>query len=192
MSGRLVRLEEFDSFRAMLTYAPEEIDDVVLAAVRALDERTELEPALRSILADVGDTPHGPAEIVDILTHKLTLNRKSGLAAFIIKGKSFPTIRPPHVSHQIYRLEKIGDLSYAVFAATGVVLDQAKEQFVSTAKRVSEAYCFLDAHDLGRLLVGFGFLCPRDGNRISAGRCTCGYAPRRRILNVLQKKPSRN
>ena len=188
MSGSLVRLDEFDSFRAMLQYAPEEVDDVVLTAVRDLDEPTELEPALRSILADVGDTPHGPAEIVDILTHKLTLNRKSGMAAFIIKGKSFPTVRPQHVSHQIYRLEKINGLSYAVFAATGVVLDHAKEQFVSTAQRVSDAYCLLDAHDLARLLIGSGFLCPRDGNRISAGRCTCGYSPRRRILNVLQKE----
>ena len=188
MSGRLVRLEEFDRFRTVLRHAPEEVDEVVLASVRNLDERTELEPALRSILTDVGDTPHGPAEIVDVLTHKLTLNRKSGVAAFILKGKSFPKVRPPHVSHQIYRLEKIADLAYAVLAATGVILDQAKEQFISTAARVCEAYCLLDAHDLGRLLIGFGFLCPRDGRRISAGRCTCGYSPKKRILNVLQKE----
>ena len=184
MSGRLVGLEQFDCFQSVLKYAPEKVDEVVLASVRDLDERTELEPALRSILTDVGDTPHGPAEIVDILTHKLTLNRKSGVAAFILKGKSFPKVRPSQVSHQIYRLEKIEDLSYAVFAATGVILDQAKEQFISIAARVSEAYCLLDAHDLGRLLIGFGFLCPRDGYRISAGRCTCGYSPSKRILNV--------
>lgn len=187
MGGRLVGLEEFDCFRSVLRHAPKEVDEVVLATIRDLDERTELEPALRSMLADVGDTPHGPAEIVDILTHKLTLNRKSGVAAFILKGKSYPKVRPSHVSHQIYRLEKIEDLSYAVFAASGVILDQAKEQFISTAARVSDAYCLLDAHDLGQLLVGFGFLCPRDGRRISAGRCTCGYSPTRRILNVLQE-----
>ena len=188
MSGKLVRLEEFDRFRSVLRHAPEEVDEVVLAAVRDLDERIELEPALRSILTDVGDTPHGPAEIVDILTHKLTLNRKSGVAAFIVKGKSFPKVRPPHVSHQIYLLEKIEDLSYAVFAASGVILDQAKEQFISTAARISKAYCLLDANDLGRLLIGFGFLCPRDGRRINAGRCTCGYSPKKRILNVLQEE----
>ena len=184
-------MEEFDCFRSVLKHAPEEIDEVVLASIRDLDERTEFEPALRSILTDVGDTPHGPVEIVDILTHKLTLNRKSGVAAFILKGKSFPKVRPSHVSHQIYRLEKIEDLSYAVFAAAGVILDQAKEQFISTASRVSKAYCLLDAHDLGRLLIGFGFLCPRDGRRISAGRCTCGYSPKKRILNVLQEETLR-
>ncbi len=191
MSGRLVSLDEFDQFRSVLRHAPEHVDEAVLASVRDLDERTEFEPALRSVLTDVGDTPHGPAEIVDVLTHKLTLNRKSGVAAFILKGKSFPKVRPSHVSHQIYRLEKIADLSYAVFAATGVILDQAKEQFISTAARVSEAYCLVDAHDLGRLLIGFGFLCPRDGQRISAGRCTCGYSPSRRVLNVLQEEALR-
>lgn len=188
MNGRLVRLEEFDCFRSVLKHVTEEVDEVVVASVRDLDERTELEPALRSILTDVGDTPHGPAEIVDILTHKLTLNRRSGIAAFILKGKSFPKVRPSDVSHQIYRLEKIEDLAYAVFAASGVILDQAKEQFISTAVRVSEAYCILDAHDLGRLLIGSGFLCPRDGRRISSGRCTCGYSPKNKILNVLQKE----
>ena len=188
MNGKLVKLEEFDCFRSVLKHAPEEVDEVVVKSVRGLDERTELEPALRSILTDVGDTPHGPAEMVDILTHKLTLNRRSGVAAFILKGKSFPKVRPSHVSHQIYRLEKIEDLAYAVFAASGVILDQAKEQFISTAARVSEAYCLLDGYDLGRLLVGFGFLCPRDGRRINSGRCTCGYSPKRRILNVLQKE----
>lgn len=188
MPGRLVQLEDFDRFRSVLKYAPDEVEDEVIASVRDLDERTDLEPAIRSILTDVGDTPHGPAEIVDILTHKLTLNRKSGVAAFILKGKSFPKVRPKHVSHQIYRLEKIEGLSYAVFAATGVVLDQAKEQFISIASRYSDAYCLLDAHDLGRLLIGFGFLCPRDGRRINAGRCGCGYSPKRTVLNVLQEE----
>ena len=191
MSARLVRLEEFDRFRSVLRHAPERVDEVVLASVGNLDERTELEPVLRSILTDVGDTPHGPAEIVDVLTHKLTLNRKSGIAAFILKGKSFPKVRPQQVSHQIYRLEKVENLSYAVFVASGVILDQAKEQFISTASRVCEAYCLVDAHDLGRLLIGFGFLCPRDGRRIAGGRCTCGYSPKKRILNVLQEETLR-
>ena len=188
MSGRLARLEGFDCFNEILRHAPEKLDEAVLSSVRELDERTELEPAIRSILTDQGDTPHGPAEIVDILTHKITFNRKPGIAAFILKGKSFPTVRPKDVSHQIYRIEKIEDLSYAFFGATGVILDQAKEQFTSTASRVSKAYSLLDAHDLGRLLVGSGFLCPRDGSKISAGRCSCGYSPEREVLNVLQRE----
>ena len=41
------------------------------------------------------------------------------------------------------------------------------------------------------LFVAYGFLCPRDGQKIVAGRCKCGYSPKRRILNVLQKESLR-
>lgn len=40
----------------------------LIGAVRELDQREELDPFLRSILTDVGDTPLGPAEIVDRLS----------------------------------------------------------------------------------------------------------------------------
>lgn len=42
--------------------------------------------------------------------------------------------------------------------------------------------------DLARLLVAYGFLCPRDGEKIVAGRCKCGYSPSRRIFNILQEE----
>ena len=57
------------------------------------------------------------------------------MAAFILKGKSFQTVRPIDVAHQIYRLEKIDGLEFALFVAAGVVLDAAKEQFCSTSER---------------------------------------------------------
>ncbi|HEY0152992.1 MAG TPA: DEAD/DEAH box helicase family protein [Longimicrobium sp.] len=189
--GTLITIEYFDNFRRVLDCPPGDVPDEALSTVRGLDEREELEPAIRAILTDVGVTPHGPAEIVDILTHKTTVNKKPGIAAFILKGRSFPTVRPVHVAHQIYRLEKINDLAFAVFAATGTILDAAKEQFVSTASRVSEYYSIFDALDLARLLISYGFICPRDGRRISAGRCVCGYSPAKRILNVLQEQALR-
>src|SRR6266496_1063266 len=99
----LIPLDGFDNFREMRSVAGKDI-----------------EPLLRLILADSARTPHGPAEIADIFTHTLTLNGKAGMAAFILKGKSFPTVRPADVSHQIYRLEKIDGLKFAVFAAAGV------------------------------------------------------------------------
>jgi hypothetical protein len=132
----LLRIDDFDNFRQVKDYACQSVTGSLLDAVRALDEREELEPFIRSILFDSSSTPHGPAEIVDILTHRVTVRRGSGLAAFILKGKSFPTVRPSHVSHQIYRLEKISDLSFAIFAASGTILDAAKEQFCSTASRI--------------------------------------------------------
>jgi hypothetical protein len=98
---------------------------------------------MRLILADDAQTPHGPAELVDIFTHKLSLNQTHGMAAFILKGKSFRTVRPSDVSHQIYRLEKIDGLRFAIFGAPGIVLDQAKEQFCSTCERlgISSSIC---------------------------------------------------
>jgi superfamily II DNA or RNA helicase len=186
--GKLISIEDCDNFREVLKFPPEEISADVLATVRDLDERTELEPFIRAILTDASSTPHGPAEIVDILTHKVSVEDEIGIAAFILKGKSFPTVRPSHVGHQIYRIEKIADLSFAAFAATGIVLDQAKEQFISTASRVAKYYALLDSLDLARLFVAFGFICPRDGRRIAAGRCLCGYSPGRRILNLLQEQ----
>lgn len=182
----LITIDDFDNFKEIRDFSVKQISKKVLDTVRALDEREELEPFIRSILFDAGETPHGPAEIVDILTHKVTVRRESGVAAFILKGKSFPTVRPQHVAHQIYRLEKIAGLRFAVFAAAGTILDAAKEQFFATAERLSCHYAVFDAIDLARLFLAHGFLCPRDGRRIVAGRCRCGYSPKKRILNILQ------
>ena len=183
----LVHFDKFDNFAAAKDVPAASIPAELITAVRLLDEREEFEPFVRSILSDSTETPHGPAEIADILTHKLTLDRETGMAAFVLKGKSFPTVRPKHVSHQIYRLEKIAGLRFAVLAASGHVLDSAKEEFCSTAERLSCRYAVLDAVDLARLFVAFGFLCPRDAYRIAAGRCGCGYSPPKRLLNVLQQ-----
>jgi len=78
-----------------------------------------------------------------------------------------------------------------VLAASGNVLDEVKEQFVSTASRLKCDYCFLDAHDLARLFIAFGYLCPRDGERIRGGRCSCGYSPMTRTSNILQQEALR-
>jgi hypothetical protein len=187
----LIQFHEFDNFADAKTVPAPSITPNLITAVRRLDEREEFEPFIRSILSDSNETPHGPAEIADILTHKLTLDREVGLAAFVLKGKSFPTVRPRDVSHQFYRLSKIDGLRFAIFAASGNVLDSAREEFCSTAKRLSCKYALLDATDLARLFVAFGFLCPRDARRIAAGRCACGYSPQKRVLNILQQESLR-
>lgn len=184
--GLLIAIEDFDNFKNIRNIPPDTISKELQDVVRNLDEREELEPFIRSILFDANITPHGPAEIVDILTHKVTVKRKFGMAAFILKGKSFPKVRPENVAHQIYRLEKIVGLHFAVFAATGTILDAAKEQFCATAERLGCQYTIFDAIDLARLFVAYGFLCPRDARRIVAGRCKCGYSPKKRIFNILQ------
>jgi superfamily II DNA or RNA helicase len=189
--GRLLALDEIDGFREVGRVPPAEVTDDLVDAVRALDEREEIEPFVRRILFDAGETPHGPAEIVDILTHKVRVGGSSRMAGIIIKGKSFPTVRPQHVGHQIYRLEKIEALQLAGFFAVGVVLDAAKEQFISTAARLDCDYVIADALDLARLFVAYGYLCPRDARQIRTGRCRCGYSPQKRILNLLQTEALR-
>jgi superfamily II DNA or RNA helicase len=184
--GLLKRIDDFDSFLAVRNVRPDSISEQLIATVRKLDEREELEPYLRLILRDPNETPHGPAEIADIFTHKLSIQKLAGMAAFILKGRSFKTVRPQDVAHQIYRLEKIAGLAIAVFAAPGTILDGAKEHFVSTALRLGCNYSIFDAIDLARLFVGYGLLCPRDGRKIISGRCTCGYSPSKRILNIFQ------
>jgi len=184
----LIPIEAFDNFKEVKECPAGDVTPELLRAVKQLDEREELEPFLRSILADVGQTPHGPAEIADIFTHRVTVKGQHGMAAFILKGKSFPTVRQADVAHQIYRLKKIDGLKFGVFAAPGTVLDPAKEQFCSTCEEIGCQYSIFDAVDLARLFVAHGFLCPRDSRRISAGRCKCGYSPRKRILNLLQKE----
>jgi hypothetical protein len=182
----LITLLKIDNFDRVRDIRPALVSEAAVAAVKELDEADELEPWIQSILRDTNRTPHGPSEIVDILTHKMTVHGQEGMGAFILKGRSFPTVRPKHVSHQIFRLERIADLSFAILAASGNVLDEVKEQFVSTAARLGCEYGFFDAHDLARLFIAFGYLCPRDGERIRGGRCSCGYSPQTRTSNILQ------
>lgn len=184
----LVPIEAFDNFKNVKEVSEIDISLPVLETVRRLDERDEFEPFLRCILGDVESTPHGPAELVDIYTHKLSLKGEFGMGAFILKGKSFPTVRPANVSHQIYRLKKIDGLSFAIFASPGIILDAAKEQFCATCNEANIRYAIFSTIELARLFVAYGFICPRDGSLISAGRCKCGYSPQNRILNLLQRE----
>jgi superfamily II DNA or RNA helicase len=183
---RLITIDEIPAFEAVRDIDPEDVTENLRDAVRGLHEVDDIEEFLRAIFKDRAATPHGPAEIVDILTHKIQMGEDTGLAAFILKGRSYGTVRPKDVSHQIYRLEKIDGLQLAVFGASGVVLDAVKEQFSSTCERLGIYYCFADADDLARLFWAYGLLCPRDGTQIRGARCHCGYSPGSAALNLLQ------
>jgi hypothetical protein len=167
-----------DNFDAVRSIAPRDVASDAIATIRSLDEKEEIEPWVQSILHDTNRTSHGPSEIVDIFTHKLSVRGKPGLAAFILKGKSFPTVRPVHVSHQIFRLERLQDLSFAILGASGNVLDEVREQFVSTAKRLHCDYSILDAHDLARLLLPSGSSAHEMVNALVAGDAAAGILPR--------------
>ena len=117
----LVYYPGIDNFYRTKDSPPKSIDTSAISSVKSLHETEELEPWIQAILFDTNETPHGPSEIADIFTHKLTVKGACGLAAFILQGKIVSNVRPKHVSHQIYRLEKIPDLKYAVLAASGNV-----------------------------------------------------------------------
>jgi superfamily II DNA or RNA helicase len=189
--SKLLKIEDYNEFTVVRDVPPSDISPQILKVVRTLDERTELEAAILNALCDPNETPHGPAEVVDILTHRVSVGSHKGMAAFILKGRAFPTVRPHHTSHQIFRLRKIRGLEFAVFAAVGNVLDQAKDEFITTAEDLGIDYSFFDSNDIARLFIAFGFLCPRDGERIVGGRCTCGYAPAGKDLNLLQEEALR-
>jgi hypothetical protein len=76
----LIPIEAFDNFKAVKDFPvgglpPNVLSDLV-QKVKELDEREELEPWLRAVLADGARTPHGPAEIVD--TSRTTSQHRDG------------------------------------------------------------------------------------------------------------------
>ncbi len=187
----LRQIDDFDQLAAVKSFPSAEVSEALIATVRTLHETEELEPALREALYDPNLTPHGPAEFADILTHRASIRGRTGLAAFVIKGRSSQTVRQADISHQVYRLRKIGGLDFAVLAVVGNILDPAKEEFVSTATDIGCDYAIFDANDIARLMVAKGHLCPRDGTRIRRGRCECGYRPHAAELNPLQEEALR-
>ena len=82
----LFNLFAVDNFERARAFPPRNISAAAVATVMDLDEKLEMEPWIQAILFDTNRTPHGPSEIVDIFTHKLTVRGKEGLAAFILKG----------------------------------------------------------------------------------------------------------
>lgn len=182
-------IDDFESFKYIRDVPIDSINDHVLQTVINLNEKTQLEPFVRSSIFDINDTPHGPMEIVDILTTKVKCQSKVRYSAFILKGKSFKRITAQDISHQIYRLKKISGLQVAVLAYTGNLLDQPHEEFIATCHEIKCDYSVWNSYDIARLLVSEGFICPRDGNIIDGNVCTCcGYDPRREILNIFQEE----
>jgi len=182
-----IPIEKYDQFINLSELSREKISDKLITEVRHFHEAKDLEELLLRNLSDPNRTPHGPAELVDIMTLQLSYRKKTGVAGFILKGRSFKRIKPADISHQIFRLRKVTDLKFAIFGHTGNLLDEAREEFVHTAKDLGVDYTIIDAADFARLAVVQGLLCPRDARKIKDGRCQCGYRVSGDLLNVLQK-----
>jgi hypothetical protein len=121
-----IPLEKYDQFVSLSEFNRNNVSDELIAAVRHFHEADELEELVLRNLNDPNRTPHGPAEIVDIMTLQLSHRQTTGVAGFILKGRSFKRISPADISHQVFRLRQITDLKFAVFGHTGNLLDEAR------------------------------------------------------------------
>lgn len=181
-----IPLEKYDQFLALSDFSRNEVTKELVEKARRFHESDDLEELLLNALIDPNRTPHGPVEIADILTLQLSYRNKVGVAGIVLKGRSFSTIRPSHISHQIFRLRKISDLNFALFGHTGNLLDEAREEFIHTAEDLGVDYTIIDATDFARLAVVSDVLCPRDAKKLRNGRCSCGYRAKGDLVNFLQ------
>lgn len=167
---------QIDQFARGAEIPADAVPTDLIARVRGLDEKTELEPALRGILGTPDETPHGPTELEDIFHVGVTVRGAARVAAFIIKGKSFEKVTSKLIGNQILRLQDVPDLGLAVLCAVGHIHDDAKKHFIQTAIGRGADYLVMDAMATARLLIAYERICPRDGEPYSAaGACPNGH-----------------
>lgn len=172
--GRLLKIHEIDEFSEVKTIPGAAINDLILSSVRKLEEN-ELERGLREILYDPNETPHGPTEIADVLTH-LRVRGDKRLAAFVLKGKSYQRVSSKDVTHQFAKLRQVPRLGLMVFVAVGNIQDDAQRDFIQTAIDAGCDYLIVDAQDLARLFIAYEKLCPKDGTVYDeTGACREGH-----------------
>jgi hypothetical protein len=176
-SGRLVRPEAIDEFRSIAN-APDVAEHVV-EGLRHADEEHELEPALMRITGDVDVTPHGPTEEADIVSVHLRVEGRSVLAALVLKGKAWQSVKARDVSHQILRAAQLPDVGLVVVGAVGDIQDDVKRDLAFLGDRAGLDWLLLDRGDLARLLTAYRQLCPNDGSWLRGQPCpTCGFGRR--------------
>ena len=183
-----IPIDQFEQFNQLKEYPRDSIIDSAINTASNFHEINDLEEFLLKILSDPNRTPHGPIEIADILTLQLTYRRKADLAAFVLKGRSFKSVTPSDISHQVFRLRKLADLKYAILGHVGNLLDAARDEFIQTATDLEIDYSIIDSIDFARIAIGLGVLCPRDGLILTDGRCNCGYTAAGDLINYLQKE----
>jgi hypothetical protein len=173
---RQIQIQEIEQFTFVARVPTGAISSQVLDGVRNLHEKDSLEPAVREILYDPNETPHGPTEIADIYTSRVTVGGQPRVAAFVLKGRSFRRVSAREVTHQFVRLRRVPDLGLMVFMAVGDIQDDARSDFIQTAQDAGCDYLIIDATDIARLLIAYGKLCAQDGTPYDdTGLCAAGH-----------------
>ena len=174
--GRFIKIHEIDEFLEAKTIPDSTINKDILANIRNLDEKNEIERFIREILYDPNETPHGPTEIVDILTSHVHIRGDKRLTAFILKGKSFKRVSSRDITHQFAKMRQIRGLELIVFGAVGNIQDDAQRDFIQTAIDADCDYLIIDAQDFARLFIAYEKICPKDGIPYdNMGTCTNGH-----------------
>ncbi len=171
----LIKIHDIDEFSEIKTIPDAAINKEILFNIKNLDEKS-IERFLREILYDPNETPHGPTEIADILTTHVHIRGYKRLAAFVLKGKSFPRVSSREVTHQFVKLRQIPQLGLIVFLAVGDIQDDAQRDFVQIAIDAGCDYLIIDAQDLARLFIAYEKVCPKDGTPYDeTGTCKKGH-----------------
>lgn len=161
--GNILSADAIDEFADYNSVKKTAISKEVIDNIRKLDEETQIEQFIRDIISDPNETPHGPTEIADILTHHLHINGQKRLAAFVLKGKSFKKVTSREISHQFMKLRQLKDIDIIILAASGNIHDDAQRDFIQTATDMDCNYLILDSIELARLFIAYHKICPKDG-----------------------------
>jgi len=173
---RLLKIHDIDEFSEVKALPDAAINEEILSNIRNLDEKSEMERFLRQILYDPNVTPHGPTEIADVLTSHVHVRGDRRSAAFVLKGKSFPSISSRNVTHQFAKLRQVPQLDLMVFGAVGNIQDDAQKDFVQMAFDAGCDYLIIDAQDWARLFITYEKICPKDGTPYDdTGACRNGH-----------------
>lgn len=174
--ARLIEIKEVDEFANIVRIPNSAINEIILTNIRKLDEKTELEQAIREILFDPNETPHGPTEIADILTTHVHIRGEKRIAAFVLKGKGCQSVSSRNVTHQFVKLWQVPEIGLMIFGAVGNIQDDAQRDFIETATKANCDYLIIDAIDWARLFISYEKICVKDGTPYDdTGMCMNGH-----------------
>ena len=190
--SRPLRISEIHEFTEVGRIPDAAVTGEILSNVAVLDERTQLEPWIQDIVRSHDRTPHGPTEIADIISTRVTVGGRPTYTAFILKGKSYKTVRAKNVAHQITRLRRLEGLELAVFAAVGDIQDDVYDEFIHQARELGCDYLVATTLELARLLIAYDKICGQDGLPLEDGVCPNGHSQRKElVLNYKVREDAR-
>lgn len=171
-----IRITDIDAFKCAGLVPEDAVTTMIVENVRKLDERSQLEPWVQHLLGVTDDTAHGPMEIADCISSRITVNGEPRLAALILKGRSAPKPTSRQVGHQVLRLLSFPEIQLVCLLAVGDIQDDLKRDMITVAAQFGADYLVASGMDIARLLIASNYICADDGSAFEGGRCSQGHA----------------